>query len=557
MRALWYEHLQEMNYHLKKNGWICILGSFTDQNNTWWASDEDNDGLSNVDEYQLGTHPFLSDTDMDGLNDGNETMVTFTNPLLWDTDGDGIDDRNETEDQNTNPLLADSDFDGLSDRYELVMGLNPNSSDPTVSLSGIIFNPQHLDFPLYLKHEANITQDAAKASFTNIDEINDYNHTKPYAFNFPHLQVNQYHRITAFLDTDGNATHSKGEPMELWSGYLTQNIFSANLYLKDSPPTIGFNNNFSSEVSIPDGLGSYEFAHNVVALDVLDGEWDPANPSNLIIRFEGSLSPRLVNFNGTLSSNYLEANQTIPLGSYTLSYQAFDSSGEKSSIISQTIIVEDIYGPTITLFSPVFKHDVYEEWIEPGYNIQDNRDANDTVTVSIIGSPNINLVGTYPVTYRAVDSSGNISETTRTVNVVDSETPTINISENPLILTIGQEFLLPIYSANDNYDGDLTDDVNLSGIENIDVNAEGDYSVALEVTDKSGNQASETLVVRVSPPAFTLSGNAIDGYLVGANVIFDCDNDGISDLSIPSTTDQNGKYSLKITEEEFVRFDEK
>ena len=105
----------------------------------------------------------------------------------------------------------------------------------------------------------------------------------------------------------------------------------------------------------------------MVALDVLDGEWDPANPSNLIIRFEGSLSPRLVNFNGTLSSNYLEANQTIPLGSYTLSYQAFDSSGEKSSIISQTIIVEDIYGPTITLFSPVFKHDVYEEWIEPGY----------------------------------------------------------------------------------------------------------------------------------------------------------------------------------------------
>ena len=96
----------------------------------------------------------------------------------------------------------------------------------------------------------------------------------------------------------------------------------------------------------------------------------------------------------------------------------------------------------------------------------------------------------------------------------------------------------PIYSANDNYDGDLTGAVNLSGIENIDVNAEGDYSVALEVTDKSGNQASETLVVRVSPPAFTLSGNAIDGYLVGANVIFDCDNDGISDLSIPSTTDQ-------------------
>lgn len=58
-------------------------------------SDEDNDGLTNLEEYVLGTDPLSEDTDYDGLEDKDELEVYGTDPLKADTDGDGIDDGDE------------------------------------------------------------------------------------------------------------------------------------------------------------------------------------------------------------------------------------------------------------------------------------------------------------------------------------------------------------------------------------------------------------------------------------------------------------------------------
>lgn len=54
--------------------------------------DPDNDGLTNLQEFQAGTDPHKADTDGDGLTDGQEMLVYHTNPLLTDTDGDGVPD---------------------------------------------------------------------------------------------------------------------------------------------------------------------------------------------------------------------------------------------------------------------------------------------------------------------------------------------------------------------------------------------------------------------------------------------------------------------------------
>jgi hypothetical protein len=59
--------------------------------------DPDHDGLTNLQEFQLGTDPNNPDTDGDGLTDGQEVLIYHTNPLLASTDGTGIPDGIEVQ----------------------------------------------------------------------------------------------------------------------------------------------------------------------------------------------------------------------------------------------------------------------------------------------------------------------------------------------------------------------------------------------------------------------------------------------------------------------------
>ncbi|MHC4414902.1 MAG: right-handed parallel beta-helix repeat-containing protein [Planctomycetota bacterium] len=77
-------------------------------------ADDDNDGLSDVDEAGLGTDPFVWDTDADGLSDGDEVGVIGTDPLRPDTDGDMLDDGDEIA-AGTDPFDPDTDGDTVPD----------------------------------------------------------------------------------------------------------------------------------------------------------------------------------------------------------------------------------------------------------------------------------------------------------------------------------------------------------------------------------------------------------------------------------------------------------
>ncbi len=67
--------------------------------------DFDQDGLTNQQEYRLGTRIRVADSDSDGISDGNEV--------------------NGTLGYKTDPLKIDTDDDGVSDRDEIVAGYNP------------------------------------------------------------------------------------------------------------------------------------------------------------------------------------------------------------------------------------------------------------------------------------------------------------------------------------------------------------------------------------------------------------------------------------------------
>ena len=72
------------------------------------GNDLDSDGLSNLEEFVLGTHPGRADTDGDYLFDFIEVRLLSTNPLVRDTDGDDVDDYQEIVAHDTDPTDANS-----------------------------------------------------------------------------------------------------------------------------------------------------------------------------------------------------------------------------------------------------------------------------------------------------------------------------------------------------------------------------------------------------------------------------------------------------------------
>lgn len=88
-------------------------------------SDVDGDGLLDADEVELGTQPFLPDSDVDGLRDGDEVGFYGTDPGNVDTDDDGLSDTEEVQTRGTNPLLADTDGDVVTDAAEIAAGSDP------------------------------------------------------------------------------------------------------------------------------------------------------------------------------------------------------------------------------------------------------------------------------------------------------------------------------------------------------------------------------------------------------------------------------------------------
>lgn len=132
-----------------------------------------------------------------------------------------------------------------------------------------------------------------------------------------------------------------------------------------------------------------------------------------------------------------------------IEYIVKDSSNNEFSI-KRNIIKEDKEDPTLTLNGNLkYKISLGSTYSEKGFSASDNCDGDISSNVEVINNLNNKKVGTYDITYKVKDSSGNETVVTRKVEVVNSTKSNdyVNIVEGPTyingILIVNKKYSVP------------------------------------------------------------------------------------------------------------------
>ncbi len=144
-----------------------------------------------------------------------------------------------------------------------------------------------------------------------------------------------------------------------------------------------------------------------------------------------------------------------------------------------------------------------------GLSATDETDGVLTVVVqSDLYTGNEGTLGDYDVVFRATDLSGNYTEVTTTVRVVDVEIPIITLTgSTPMYIEYPATYSEPGATISDNYDSGLTAAIT-GTVNNLVL---GTYTINYNVTDSSGNvatQVSRSVIVRdTTAPVQILTGD--------------------------------------------------
>ncbi len=184
------------------------------------------------------------------------------------------------------------------------------------------------------------------------------------------------------------------------------------------------------------------------------------------------------------------------LGTYTLFYNASDSSGNAAVTAILTVIVRDVTAPQLTLLpqdTVIIDCITLTSVPEPGFIVTDNYYNSNQITVSKVGVVNLNVLGTYVIKYFATDPSGNVdSSKVRVYRVIDRGVPVITLKGLTIMnwprwknfITLGE----PGYSVADHCDPAVSVTPDYT---KLNIYLDGLYEVTYNAVDASGNRAAE------------------------------------------------------------------
>ncbi len=197
------------------------------------------------------------------------------------------------------------------------------------------------------------------------------------------------------------------------------------------------------------------------------------------------------------------------LGTYVIAYDVTDMSGNKAVTMYRYVSVIDTIVPQITLNgNKEIILGVGEEYEELGAKAVDAYDGE--VQTFIDGLINTSKIGTYEITYFAVDSAGNIGVATRVVHVVDMNLPEIVlIGDEVIYLEVKSSTYIEMGAkVIDSEEGDISNKLRMTA--NFNINEVGTYYIYYDAQDSCGNEAIRkirTIIVRdTTPPAIMLIG---------------------------------------------------
>ncbi len=172
---------------------------------------------------------------------------------------------------------------------------------------------------------------------------------------------------------------------------------------------------------------------------------------------------------------------------YTVTYRATDTVGNigEANRTVHVILPPDAIAPVITIVGDnlmtIPRGTVY---IEQGATALDDVDGN--ISVVITGYVDTSIIGTYIISYTAVDSAGNESSMIRTIIISDNAVPILTLV-GPNIITVFKNSIYtdPGATAYDDNDGNITNDIIVTN--NVDTSVIGDYNISFSVSNTNGN----------------------------------------------------------------------
>jgi hypothetical protein len=556
----------------REENWLNLyFDTIEERNATWWGSDIDADGLTNLEEFTIGSHPEKADTDGDGMSDSaeiNASALYQTNPLSRDTDGDGLMDGNESV-LGTNPLLADTDGDGVGDYDEFLdQELDPLSKDLLLVLSGVMY--QEIIYPgdLYLKLERGSIDDSNNLSKpiqiyeNNESFVRQSNTNFPRAFQFTGLLSNRYYRLSGFIDLNGNQVFDSGEIYIEWEGLLETNKVDLQILFKDLQPDLNFLDQYEDIIEIAKGES---FQLSLLATDYPDYNWTGPLVVDVHAATPSVLPSIVVSGDATevlaISNNQAVALNSANYGTYSLEFTAFDVLGTASVPLERQIIITDKQDPVISVQSNPYPWPLGTPWDPTGiFSANDDPDGNITSKVVVTGNVDSQTIGQYPISLFVRDAFGRTTTEFVTVDVADLSPPTIHFFEGDSSISwlLGAPFILPenYVTVTDNVDADLTTQLEIFGLDLLNETEESNQTIYFAAEDSAGNRVeNKALTISFQQPAWSIAGVAIDGYLSGSVVSFVPSNPALNYLSITGTTNITGGFDLFFLEEDFSKID--